>query len=84
MSAKHLSRAGADTPDTRCANCGRGIYDMRPMSKVHDLAYPSMLDGRFDLCGTCEQLEAALIAASGSHDHPLRLAHYERMQEKVS
>lgn len=76
-----LIKAVATTPDAHCANCGTGVFDMVTLDKLHLMAGSSVLDPRFTLCQLCERLEAALIKDSGSRDHPLRLAHYERMEE---
>lgn len=76
--SKQLARAVADTPDDFCCNCGTGIFDMRPTEKANQLGHGSMLI-HADLCRTCALLEEELIRQSGTENHPLRVAHYEKM-----
>lgn len=84
MSSKQLVRAGADTPDGHCANCGAPVFEMVPIGKLMKLAHSSQLAPSLDLCGMCFQIEGALIDQTKSIDHPERLAHYQRMMERFS
>lgn len=84
--SKQLSRWTADTPDGHCCNCGVGIFNEVPMSKVHLLGYPPRIDDAegyaLDLCGRCNELEGHLIQVSGTKQHPARLAHYLKMRRQ--
>ena len=84
--SKRLVNAGADTPDTHCCNCGCGLFEFVPLRKQHLMPNTSALSNEqwFDLCGPCFQLEAALIQDSGTKEHPLRIAHYQRMLERYN